>query len=56
MTDPRIALSDVRLFMWLVAPFTLPFITVKGGFFMRKCIGSALLLVMLAAYPALGAA
>src|SRR5207302_8912748 len=56
LTDPRIALSDVRLFMWLVAPFTLPFITVQGGFFMRKCIGSALLLVMLAAYPALGAA
>src|SRR5256886_17326243 len=27
-----------------------------GGFHMRKCIGSALLLVMLAAYPALGAA
>src|SRR5207302_8461587 len=27
-----------------------------GGFHMRKCIGSALLLVMLAAYPTLGAA
>src|SRR2546430_11606754 len=27
-----------------------------GGFHMRKCIGSALLLVMLAAYPALGVA
>src|SRR5256886_17054358 len=27
-----------------------------GGVHMRKCIGSALLLVMLAAYPALGAA
>src|SRR2546430_12782129 len=34
----------------------LPFITVKGGFFMRKCIGSALLVAVLATVPGLMAA
>src|SRR5207237_2255534 len=48
LTDSRLALSDV--------PSIFPSSQATGGSHMRKCIGSALLLVMLAAYPALGAA
>src|SRR5439155_18212405 len=46
--DPRIALSDVPSFF--------PSSQATGGVHMRKCIGSALLLVVLATSPALGAA